>query len=136
MVAKLLCKKVNPQSTADNIGVYRQEIMTAFPQVAQFEVEARRFELTMHPWEEWANGQSPFWWRAYTDVKHQRDTQFRQANLKNMLNAVAGLFVACLFLYKELAELPGLTPTPEMLGAAPKHLTGIRPIGVDVYRLQ
>jgi hypothetical protein len=136
VVAKLLCKKINPQSKADNIVTYRQEIMASFPQIAQFEVVARRFELTMHPWEEWANGHSPFWWRAYNDVKHQRDTQFQEANLKNMLNAVAGLFVACLFLYKEAAELPGLSPTPEVLGAAAKHLRGIRPIGVDVYTLQ
>jgi hypothetical protein len=135
VVAKLLCKKINPKSKAEKIDQYRAEVLATFPQIAQFEVVAERFGLTMRPWREWAEGKSPLWWTAYNDVKHQRDTHFKKASLENMLHAVAGLFVVCLYFYKEEAEAPALSPRPEVLGATSKHLVGFAPTAVDVYRL-
>jgi hypothetical protein len=135
VVAKLLCRKVKPDSKAENINDYQQEILNAFPKFGQFEVLAERFGLSMHPWDEWANGRSPFWWRAYNEVKHQRDAHFQKANLKNMLNAVAGLFVACLYLYEEEAQATALHPTPEVLSAGRQHLRGVRAVGIDRYKL-
>ena len=54
-------------------------------------------------------------WTAYTKIKHQRDSQYHRANLKNALNAVAGLFVMVLYLYKDRAEAGGLVPSPQLL---------------------
>jgi len=133
-VAKPLCRKIHPRSKAENAIDYRKEILAKFPQTAEFEVVARRFELTMHPWEEWSEDKSPFWWKAYNDVKHQRDTRFEEANLRNA-ERCRGLFVACLYLYKEQAEAPALSPSPEVLTAARRHLRGVRTTGVDVYKL-
>jgi hypothetical protein len=34
-----------------------------------------------------------FWYQAYNKSKHDRHDQFKEANLKNLLNSVAGLLV-------------------------------------------
>jgi hypothetical protein len=52
---------------------------------------------------------------AYNKIKHNRDTEYHRANLKNVLDAVAGLFVVCVYLYKEKAELGELVPSPAIL---------------------
>ena len=35
----------------------------------------------------------PDWWNGYNKVKHNMDTEFNKANLKNVLNALAALFI-------------------------------------------
>jgi hypothetical protein len=116
VVCKQICKTINPHSTAANINQYRGEIKGAFPAIHKFEVLMPRFGLRLHPWDEWkmANG-VPYWWTAYNKIKHQRDTEFGRANLKNALNAVAGLFVMVLHLYRDSATAGGLVPSPQLL---------------------
>lgn len=38
-------------------------------------------------------GKSPDWYVAYNEVKHNRETNFENANLENCMNAVAGILV-------------------------------------------
>jgi hypothetical protein len=46
------------------------------------------------PFDEWATGKSPLpWWRAFTDVKHDRLKNFREAKLKNVIYALAAVFI-------------------------------------------
>lgn len=46
------------------------------------------------PFEGWANCQNTLsWYQAYNASKHDRSNEFEQANLENLLNAVAGLLV-------------------------------------------
>ena len=116
VVCKQLCKATDPQSQAESINKYRDEIKDAFPGVAQFEVLLPRFGLGLHPWDEWNKADGvPLWWTAYNKIKHQRDTEFERANLKNALNAVAGLFVMVLHLYKDKARAGELVPSPQLL---------------------
>ena len=136
VVAKLLCKKISAKSKAKTIDAYRTEICAKYPKIAAFEVVAARYGLRLQPWDQWSKGKSPFWWKAYNDVKHERDKSFGDANLKNLLNAVAGLFVMCLYLYKEEAVLDGLIPSPRVLSAGRAHLRGFRPTGIDVYMFE
>lgn len=56
-------------------------------------VVSRRFGLTLTPWVNWGGEENPYWWRSYNNVKHARSTYFKEANLKNTLNAVAGLLI-------------------------------------------
>jgi len=116
VVGKLLCKKIDRGSKAENILQYRDTIRPAHPRIATFEVRLPRFGLTLHPWDEWRHGRStPSWWSDYNKVKHQRDQHFARANLKNALNAVAGLFVMVLHLYGEEARRGALVPPPQVL---------------------
>lgn len=111
VIAKQLCRKINLTSQADNINQYRDEIVSSYPNIPNFKVTIPRFGLNLTPWEKWKeSGGVPIWWVAYNKVKHHRNTDFHRANLKNMLNSVAGLFVITLYFYKEKAENAELIP--------------------------
>jgi hypothetical protein len=45
------------------------------------------------PFQEWGSGQSLSWYRAYNSSKHDRHRAFKEANMKNLIEAVAGLLV-------------------------------------------
>jgi len=48
---------------------------------------------TFTPFAEWNSGQELSWYQAYNKSKHDRHHHFKQANVKNLLNAVTGLLV-------------------------------------------
>jgi hypothetical protein len=126
VVCKQVCRTINPKSKARNINNYRNEILTAIPHFPDFEVIIPRFGLSLHPWENWhdvTNG-VPLWWTAYNKVKHNRESHYDNANLKNALNAIAGLFVVVLYLYKNDAESGGLSPAPQLLQLGASHTRG------------
>jgi hypothetical protein len=126
VVCKQLCKKINPSSQAQNINAYRKEIYPLFPSIGTFRVLLPRFGLTLWPWERWRNpNKPPLWWTAYNKVKHQRNTQFHQANLKHTLNSVAGLFVIVLYLNREKAMDGELIPAPQVLHVSAQHHGGM-----------
>ncbi len=47
---------------------------------------------------------NPKWFKAYNEVKHDRDVTFHQANFENILNGLAALFILNLWLRKEDIE--------------------------------
>lgn len=47
----------------------------------------------MKPFEQWDVDQPLPWYKAYNASKHDRQEQFRQANLDHLLSAVAGLLI-------------------------------------------
>lgn len=122
VVAKQLCQKLNLGSEADNIHHYRDEIKIVYPQLPDFKVLIPRYGLTLLPWSNWNRSQGvPIWWTAYNKVKHHRNTDFKRANLKNVLNAVSGLFVVTLYFYKEKAERAELIPAQSLLRVSEVH---------------
>lgn len=133
VVCKQLCQQVNAGSSADSINAYRAELTAAFPAIPKLKVLIPRFGLTLHPWDEWNKIDGvPFWWTAYNKVKHHRHTHYEGANLKNTLNAVAGLFVGVLHLYKEKAKLGELVPSPQLLRLEVERNVGVAVGGYDV----
>jgi len=139
VVCKQLCQKVNPASRANNINQYRDEIVHAFPMLPTFEVIVPRYGLRLKPWTNWRRpDKPPYWWTAYNKTKHHRHTEYHRACLKNVLNAVSGLFVICLYLYNEKAELGELVPTPSILRPSEDRFKGISHGGFElgvVYNL-
>lgn len=118
VVAKLLCKKIESSSRASKINLYRNEITAAYPQLANARVNLPQFGLDLTPWLNWKDARkSPYWWKAYNDVKHERNEYFRDANLQNCLNAVGALFVLLLFFYLEEADRGDLRPSPRLFRA-------------------
>lgn len=115
VVAKQLCKRIDPTSRAENVMQYQSAIMASDPSIARSQVEIPKFGLTLHPWEGWDTpDHSPLWWRAYNNVKHKRHTNFHEASLKNALNSVAALFVLLLFFYEVEAHDGRLNPNPTL----------------------
>jgi hypothetical protein len=137
-VCKQICKEINPKSKADKIHRYRTEILRAFPDVPAFQILVPRFGLTLTPWDEWGKPSGvPFWWTAYNKIKHNRDSEYHRAALKNVLNSVAGLFVMVLYLYRDKARNGQLLPSPQLLRVDDNHYGGIDMYShAQLYRLQ
>ena len=136
VVCKLICRASDAGSTAATINAYRAELNTAIPEIATFEVLIPRFDLTLQPWEKWSGDSGvPLWWTAYNKIKHDRDSQYHQANLKNALNAVAGLFVVVLYLYRRDAQAGELLPSPQLVGVGDEHTGGFIVGGAPCYAL-
>ena len=53
--------------------------------------------MKVQPWISWDPkiAKSPDWWRAYNNVKHERDECFSDANQENTLKALCGLLSLC-----------------------------------------
>jgi hypothetical protein len=125
-VCKGICKGINPKSKANSIHKYRMEILPLFPSIPQFQIVLPRFGLTLTPWDEWKQPEGvPFWWTAYNKIKHQRDSEYYRATLKNALNCAAALFVMVLYLYKDKAAEGELCPAPQILKVEDSHLSGV-----------
>jgi hypothetical protein len=141
VVAKQLCHNISPQSSAAKIHSYRNEIMAAYPGIAGFKVMIPRFGMDpFKPWENWGQPDGvPMWWTAYNKVKHHRNTEFHQANLKNAINAVGGLFLLTLHLYEEMAEKGDLKPNPSLYRVTDDRVKGLSLDDVEFgirYRLE
>lgn len=101
VVAKALCKAIDKKRDARTINIYMEVLLHALPMLPSATVEMPRFGMTFTPWSNWAQTTSPDWWNGNNKVKHQRAEYFQQANLKNVLNAVAGLLVLLLLLHSQ-----------------------------------
>ena len=111
VVAKMLCKAIDPATNAGSINAYQDVIKTAYKQIHLEKIEMPKYGLTLTPWNEWKKKASPpIWWQANNKVKHHRSDYFSQATLKNALNSVGGLFVLLTLYYGR--ELPSISPAP------------------------
>jgi hypothetical protein len=110
VVAKALCKSVSPDSRASSINAYQKVLLPIFPHLPQAAVSIPRFGQRMSPWENWASADTPpDWWTANNKVKHHRASNFSDANLKNVLNSISGLFILLILLdaQSNLSLIPG-----------------------------
>lgn len=107
VVAKLLCKQLAPAEPRNNIDHYRTALTSRQPEIATTQVLVPRYALTLTPWDNWSNGQNPFWWRSYNNVKHERDAYYQEATLKNALNALAALMTMTFYHYSYPDLQPG-----------------------------
>jgi len=66
-------------------------------------------EGTFGPFDQWKETNELFWYQAYNKSKHDRKIQFRQANLRNLVNSVAGLLVLLSSQFRTEEFSPGST---------------------------
>lgn len=102
VVMKALCNIKQPQKKHANINDYKKTMAYFFPDFNEQECYMHRYNLKLQPWLSWKHGTTPSWWRSYNNVKHQRDTYFQEANLKNTLNSIAALRMLLLYYYREV----------------------------------
>lgn len=120
---KLLCKKLNASSSARNINEYKNEL-NSITTIAPFEVTMPRHQMSTKPWLSWSTANTPEWWSAHNEVKHQRDTEFAQAKLTHCINAVGALYVAALHLYQQEAESGELLQLPKLFNVSDANFNG------------
>lgn len=124
VVCKQICQRIDLTSKANNINKYRDVILQVYQAIPQHKITIPRFGLKLTPWENWqSNDGVPFWWTAYNKVKHHRHTSYDHANLKNTINAVAGLFVMCLYLYEDVESSCKTIGRTKLLKPSPSLLT-------------
>ena len=102
VVAKGICRFLVRGNRAQSINGCRTTITEHLPLFVREQVFVPRYNLSLSPWSNWENdeNQNPLWWRSYNSVKHQRQDHFKDANLKNVLNSVAGLLISVFYFYK------------------------------------
>jgi len=101
VVLKLLCKELKSNWEYKNINDYRMVIQESLKSLINEKVYSIRYWLELTPFINWDNQkwENPDWWKAYNKVKHNRDENFKKANLKNTLNSVAWLLVVLNYYY-------------------------------------
>jgi hypothetical protein len=75
------------------MDLYTNEILNKWPNIVQQKVKMKGIDL--QPFFGWAISpyQSPYWWKPYNGVKHNRLKKYKDANLKNVLNSLAALYI-------------------------------------------
>ena len=101
VVIKALCKLLEPASDASGINQYFSVISSHLPEFKQQEVRISRHNISVRPWSSWEDQNPPLWWTANNKIKHHRETQYHQANLKNAYTALAGLHVVVNYYYRQ-----------------------------------
>ena len=118
VVAKALCKLIDPKAKAESINSYQSVLMLAVPTLAKASVDLPRYGLRFQPWLNWKRPKTPpEWWSGNNKVKHHRSEHFKQGNLRNVLNAVAGLLLLLLLYYGESQRLLATKPRIYVPGA-------------------
>ena len=107
-VSKAICCEFS-ESEARSMPRYTKIILEQWPTLPEQKVE---FASTiLQPFKDWKsiggnNTRLEFsgleWWRDYTDVKHNRIENYRKANLKNVVNSLAGLYTLELYLVRHI----------------------------------
>ncbi|WP_417377497.1 hypothetical protein [Gimesia maris] len=114
VIAKLVCSGLDSTLTVRNIDSYRNCIRRHFPHFHKIKVALPIHEITLQPWSSWNSGTNPAWWKAYNNVKHQRNKHYSDATLRNSMNALAGLLCILLYHLAPLAQSWAIYPFPQL----------------------
>jgi len=113
VVAKLLCKEVDLSlfnkergNCNPTIDTYRTVIRAKFPKFHEAKVKIPFYNLSFMPWEAFKDNTSPAWWKQYNGVKHERNLNFKNANLENVLSSMSGLMMLLVYLYDRQSVIP------------------------------
>jgi hypothetical protein len=104
VIMKQLCNLIEPNEKHKNINDYRKCIRKNLPDMINEKAFIPRFSISLNPWVNWED-ENPLWWSAYNKVKNERNNFFKQANLKNTLNSIAGLLISIYFYEKVKIEI-------------------------------
>lgn len=100
VVAKLLCKEIDPKRNPSRINEYHPIIVGKYSNFKELKIEMPSHELEFSPWTFWEANKAPTWWTSHNNVKYERSKYFKEANLENLLNSAAGLLVLLVYLHQ------------------------------------
>ena len=110
IIAKLLFESLGGKR--GEMKSYLSKIREKWPQINCMNIKLDKSDLSFVPW---AEKDLPAWWDAYNGVKHMRHEEYQKANLKNVLNAISGLFALLLFFYSKGTKTIYLFPIPKFI---------------------
>lgn len=92
-IFKLFCSESNEKN--QSITDYAKYILDIYPDIRGQSMSINK-EITIKPFSLWSKeqpGKSLSWWSAYTDIKHDRILNYKEATLDNCLNIIGALFL-------------------------------------------
>lgn len=101
VVCKVLCERFHPTRPRRDMDDLRKALHDRFPALHTIQVDAPKYEISLHPWQAWKDRKNPDWWGDHNRVKHQRHDAFASASLGNALASMAGLFGVLCYCYFE-----------------------------------
>lgn len=101
-ILKEICKQVETNSTANKLGSYYKIINSEFKHFKEETVYFNKQKIELQPWKLWEENSATIWWTFYNKIKHHRLEEdknskilyYKYANLENVLNALAALYIA------------------------------------------
>ena len=87
------------------IADYAQYILTHTQDIKNQEISVQEYDIEIQPFMNWdinQPGQSLQWWGAFTDVKHDRYEQLKQAKQENVLNILGALYLIEMLYLKKI----------------------------------
>lgn len=94
VVCKLLCEKIDSSKKYENITDYAK-LLSEYEGLKYTEVFCNYTKQKYIPFDSWDETNSPFWWKNYNSVKHNRmkNENFRKSNQKNVFYSLMALFL-------------------------------------------
>lgn len=104
-ILKVICKEEDGK-ILDRMNKYAESILSNdyYKNVANQKVMLGQMEL--QPFINWSIDEKRhiYWWTDYGELKHNMIKEISRANLKNTLNALAGLYILNMYLVKRISD--------------------------------
>lgn len=104
VVTRELCKLKFSNFNSVKMKFIRDKLLSIIPDVCDLEITVSRFGLNCKPLENWKSNKDCEWWKSYDKVKHFRSTEYKKANLINVINSIGALYIVNLYYYNFLQE--------------------------------
>lgn len=138
VLLKTICCELGNTSAEKMDTGYTPTVLNRWPDIINQKVQMKN-GTDLQPFINWKNVpnyQSPDWWTPYNKVKHKRIENYKSANLKNVLNALAGLYVLEIYLAKFIGDRDGEYDVPNdisKLFSMVNYSTNREVVGRDAY---
>lgn len=94
-------------SNNKNISDYANYILSEYPEIVNQKISLMGYDTFITPYAGWnvdEPSKSLFWWKAFTQVKHDRSLKYKEANLKNVLYILGALYILELRYLSKVAD--------------------------------
>ncbi len=89
------------------IADYATYIFENKPEIKNQKVGIQEYNIEIQPFAKWEitkPAQSLSWWKAFSDIKHNRYNQLKQASQENVLNILGALYLMEMMFLKRITE--------------------------------
>ena len=136
VILKSICVELGNPSANDTYK-YTPTILTHWTNIVNQKVNFKEIELQpFSNWKQAPDYKSSDWWQPYNDVKHERVDNYQKANLKNVVNALAGLYILENYLIKFIGDRDKEYDVPNDISSLFEMIdfqTRAQVIGRDMY---
>lgn len=104
LIFKKICN-IGLNSRKGKINEY-SKILNFYPEIVNEKIKVKYTDIILEPFKGW-NKKEPwklFWWKAYNEVKHNREENYKNGNFCNLLNSLSALFLLEMYFCREIGR--------------------------------